>query len=147
MCHPASMSQLAYIDVQYNTIRQTARQPQSYNASVGLWIVKIKRHHIAHPWACEDELCRNQFGNGFWEWETTLEYNVVSHWLSPYSELFLDVDCLNVEKRKMVVRYHGCSVLANKIRNKFVTFTSKRRFEVIITYLLRIRFVGLSRLG
>ena len=31
---------------------------------------------------------------------------------------------------------------ANKLRKKYVVISSKRRFDVIITYLLRIMFAG-----
>ena len=47
----------------------------------------------------------------------------------------------------MAVRYQECRVPANKLRNKYVIISSKRRFDVMITYLLRAVFAGVSRLS
>ena len=41
------------------------------------------------------------------------------------------------------LRYSAAMIYpANKLRNKYVIITSKRRFDVIITYLLRSMFAG-----
>ena len=61
-----------------------------------------------------NQLCRYRSEYGFSQWETTLQCNVVSHWLSPYSEWPLlcskAVRCLPYVDRFLANRKSTCYI-------------------------------------
>ena len=42
----------------------------------------------------ENQKCRDHSRYGLSQWDTTLQCNVISHWLSPYPECFLELSLL-----------------------------------------------------
>ena len=56
--------------------------------SMGWFLSQAHRPSIDHHMT-KSGPCRKHFGYGLSQWETSLHCNVVSHWRSPYPDLFL----------------------------------------------------------